>query len=358
MKIITVLGARPQFIKASALSRIFKSNYPTQIEEIIVHTGQHFDFEMSGVFFEELQIPIPKYNLHVSGGTHGVMTGKMLQALDEILLTEKPDLVVVYGDTNSTLAGALAAAKLGIPVAHIEAGLRSFNKSMPEELNRILTDHLAELNFCPTQTALLNLSNDGLSSTAKVSGDLMLDTIVAMRAKRSITPVTQSEKPKVLVTIHRAENVDNPSRFTEIWNAIDSIAENHQVVWPVHPRAANRINELGLQSSRSLGIRSPLSYMELVDELDSSSLVITDSGGLQKEAYFLGVPCITIRPETEWIETLSGGRNVLCEADASTICALLNDMELKRYEPDLKPFGNARAAELIADAIFAALSRI
>jgi len=319
MKVLTVVGARPQFIKASAVSKAieeFNNQHEGReyIKEILVHTGQHYDYEMSKVFFEELDLREPDYYLSVGSGPHGWQTGEMLKRVEEVLLKEKPDLVMVYGDTNSTLAGALAAAKLHIPVAHVEAGLRSFNKRMPEEVNRVLTDHLSTYLFCPTRTAVENLSREGIKEGVYLVGDVMCDVLLSnierVRKKSKILEVLGIESGRyLLATIHRAENVDNPCNLKSIIEAFSSLEET--IVFPVHPRTQKALSELGICVNSNIRVINPVGYLDMLNLEKNARLVLTDSGGVQKEAYILGVPCITLREETEWIETVEAGWNCL-----------------------------------------------
>lgn len=310
-KIVSILGARPQFIKAAVLSRIILEN--KEFTEVLVHTGQHFDTNMSEVFFEEMDIPKPNYNLDINGVGHGAMTGRMLEQIEAVLLKEEPDLVVVYGDTNSTLAGALAAKKLGIKVAHVEAGLRSFNMNMPEEVNRILTDRISDLLLCPTVTALSNLKKEGFDSfDAKVAltGDIMGDSVAfysQMAAERSeiIKKLQLEGKKFILATIHRQENTDDPKVLTSILKALNDISADTLVVMPLHPRTRMMMEKFDLSFS-GLTI-DPVGYFDMLQLLKYCSLVITDSGGLQKEAYFNKKPCVIAREETEWVELVNAG---------------------------------------------------
>ena len=310
-KIVSILGARPQFIKAAVLSRIIQEK--NEFSEIIIHTGQHFDKNMSEVFFEEMDIPKPKYNLNINGIGHGAMTGRMLEQIEEVLMDEKPDLVVVYGDTNSTLAGALAAKKLGVQVAHVEAGLRSFNVSMPEELNRILTDRISDLLLCPTITALSNLKAEGFDNfDAKVvlTGDIMGDSVAyygSLSPERSaiIEKLSLDNRKFILATIHRQENTDDPKVLGAILQALNDISSEALVVLPLHPRTRAMMEKFAL-SFKGLAI-DPVGYFDMLQLLKYCSLVITDSGGLQKEAYFNQKPCVIAREETEWIELVEAG---------------------------------------------------
>lgn len=316
-KIITVVGARPQFIKAAIVSRQLKDNF----EEIIVHTGQHYDNNMSDVFFEQLRIPKPQYNLGVGSGTHGKQTGKMLEKIEEIIFEEKPDYVLVYGDTNSTLAAALAASKLLIPVIHIESGLRSFNMNMPEEQNRILTDHISKILFCPTQTAVDNLKKEGITNNVYNVGDVMCDSVLyySKLANKTLKKDTLNLKPiyekKVidkwyLTTIHRAENTYDDKNLLEILKALNELDE--LVIFPVHPRIKKMIDDLNNQFKyNNIYFVEPVDYLTMLFLTKNAKKVITDSGGLQKECYILNVPCITVRDQTEWVETLKRGYNTL-----------------------------------------------
>ena len=314
MKVITIVGARPQFIKAAVVSRAFRNIAPT-VKEIIIHTGQHYDNNMSKVFFDELNIPEPNYNLGIGGGTHGQNTGRMIEKIEEILLKETPDWLLVYGDTDSTLAGALAAAKLQIPIAHVEAGLRSFNRKMPEELNRILTDHLSSLLFTPTDRATRNLSNEGIH-TSKIEqvGDVMFDAMKFYKNK-TIKPkqFDNNKKEFILCTIHRAENTDDPLHLTSIISALNEIAKTIAVVLPLHPRTRQLLSSNNTKNTTTNNITfiDPVSYLEMIWLLENCSLVITDSGGLQKEASFAKKLCLTIREETEWVELVENQLNIL-----------------------------------------------
>lgn len=318
LKIITILGARPQFIKAAAVSNKFKQEF----DEILVHTGQHYDPAMSDVFFEELNIPKPKYHLNIGSGSHGAQTGDMLKAIETVLLDEKPNFVMVYGDTNSTIAGALAASKLLIPVIHVEAGLRSFNKAMPEEQNRILTDHVSELLFVPTQTAVDNLKHEGISKGVHLVGDVMYDGIIhfsKIAAEKStiLTDLKLEANNFMLCTIHRAENTNDPNRLKAICTALSNV--NQKIVLPLHPRTQKYIQEYGIQLGDNIQLIEPIGYLDMVRLESTANKIITDSGGVQKEAFFLGIPCITIRDETEWVETVQNGWNVIVGANQDKI---------------------------------------
>ena len=315
MKIVTVVGARPQFVKAAVVSRAFKQ-YRNDIDEIIVHTGQHYDKNMSEVFFEEMSIPKPQYNLGVGGGMHGKNTGRMLEKIESVLCDEKPDYLLVYGDTDSTLAGALASAKLHIPVAHIEAGLRSFNMKMPEEINRILTDRVSSILFCPTELAVANLLQEGISKDkVKVThtGDVMYDAAMFYQSNsRKPEQLTRAVNNFVLCTIHRAENTDSQKCMQNIVTAINDIAKSSTVILPVHPRTRKLLQSYNLSfDTNNIFLLDPVGYFEMLWLLKHCNSVITDSGGLQKEAYFFSKPCITLREQTEWVELVESGVNML-----------------------------------------------
>ncbi|MFC1886505.1 non-hydrolyzing UDP-N-acetylglucosamine 2-epimerase, partial [Thermodesulfobacteriota bacterium] len=330
MKIVTIIGARPQFVKAASVSRaIYEYNTQNKgqakpIEEVIIHTGQHFDTNMSDIFFEEMNIPKPDYNLGINSASHGAMTGRMLIRIEEILIREKPDWVNVYGDTNSTLAGALASAKLNISVAHVESGLRSFNRRMPEEHNRVLTDHCSDILFCPTDTAVKNLENEGITKGVYKVGDVMFDSVlynIKLTVKHSKIIESLKLKPKAyaLATIHRAENTDNIDRLNSIFSALEQIASNGlPVVVPLHPRTRKILNHSDI-TLKYITIIEPISYIDMLMLEKEASLIFTDSGGVQKEAYWMKVPCITLRDETEWVETIEEGWNIIAGADTEMI---------------------------------------
>lgn len=354
MKILTIIGARPQFVKASAVSRAI--NNSGNAKEIIVHTGQHFDPNMSKVFFDEMQIPEPHYNLDINGLGHGAMTGKMIEQIEEILLIEKPDWVLVYGDTNSTLAGAIAASKLNIRIAHVEAGLRSFNMKMPEEINRILTDRVSDVLFCPTSSALSNLSEEGYPNISSVGkeqfilnvGDVMQDSALYYK-DYAIKPNMALSEDYVLATVHRAENTDDKSRLAGIFNALNDIAKTKQVVLPLHPRTKAILDDL-FDLSPNISIIEPVGYLEMVFLIMNSSLVMTDSGGLQKEAFFFKKPCITLRDETEWVELTDNQYNVLVGADKNKILDAFTSFDFNQnYDRDL--YGAGSASKRIVDKL-------
>jgi len=320
IKILTILGARPQFIKAGSVSREIAKQ--KEIEEIILHTGQHYDANMSNIFFEEMQIPKPNYFLGIGGKSHGSMTGQMIEKIEEVVLKENPDWMIVYGDTNSTLAGAIVASKLHIKLAHIEAGLRSFNMNMPEEVNRILTDRVSQILFCPTDTAVNNLKNEGYDKfDTKIvkCGDVMKDGAMFYK-DLAVKPLCNIKDDFILATIHRAENTDDKTRLTNIFESLNEIAEDKQIILPVHPRTKKIINTLNININiDNITIIDPIGYLEMVWLITNCSLVMTDSGGLQKEAYFFQKQCITLRDETEWIELIECGCNTLVGANKEKI---------------------------------------
>jgi UDP-GlcNAc3NAcA epimerase len=348
MKLLTIIGARPQFIKAAAVSRQLALR--GDMTEIIVHTGQHYDANMSDIFFEELAIPHPHYHLGIGGGGHGSMTGRMLEAIESVLLDVKPDWVLVYGDTNSTLAGALASAKLHLPVAHVEAGLRSFNRRMPEEINRILTDHASDRLFAPTEIAMRNLRQEGLpDDRLHLVGDVMLDASIFYRSRAQVPAWFASLRLEiedfVLATIHRAENTDDPARLSAI---LQGLADSGlQVILPLHPRTRARITGFGLALPRELHVVEPVGYLEMVWLEANCRVIATDSGGVQKEAYFFDKPCVTLRDETEWVELVEAGANTLVGADALRIAEALRAE--KRPTHRTKLYGVGNASSIIAE---------
>jgi UDP-N-acetylglucosamine 2-epimerase len=349
MKILSVVGARPQFIKAAPVSRVLRQRH----REVLVHTGQHYDAGMSAVFFEELDLPEPDVNLGIGSGSHGQQTGRMLMAIEEVLLAETPDWVLVYGDTNSTLAGALAAVKLHVPVAHVEAGLRSFNRAMPEEHNRVLTDHCADLLFCPTQTAVDLLAREGVTRGVYRVGDVMVDALqshAVLARERSTIVVTLGLTPKsyLLATVHRPYNTDVPENLRAIFAAFADVYRrtSEPVVLPLHPRTRRVLDDLALEPPTGVLAVDPVGYLDMLALEQSARLIMTDSGGVQKEAYCLAVPCITLRPETEWVETVAAGWNVLVHADQAAIAGAAVDRTWPAGEPP-PVFGDGHAAERI-----------
>ncbi len=354
MKIVTVIGARPQFVKAAALSReLSKLNH---VKEILVHTGQHFDANMSDIFFDEMDIPKPKYNLDINSVGHGAMTGRMLEGIEHILIDEKPDLLLVYGDTNSTIAGALAAKKLHIKVAHVEAGLRSFNMEMPEEVNRILTDRISDYLLCPTQTAVDNLMKEGyenIDTTIIKTGDVMQDAAnyYAQKSAEKSTILKQIDIDKyILTTLHRAENTDDKERLTNIVDALNEIHQNIcNVVLPLHPRTKKKLEHFGL--TLNVKLINPVGYFDMIELIKNSSLVMTDSGGLQKEAFFFQKNCVTMRDQTEWVELIQANVNVLVGADKHNIINEAKQMLNKTSNFNINLYGNGQATKNIIETI-------
>lgn len=349
MKVLTVVGARPQFIKAAAVSRAFLQE--EGIEEVIVHTGQHFDANMSAVFFEELKIPEPNYNLAINSLGHGAMTGRMLEGIEQIILDEKPDWVLVYGDTNSTIAGALAAKKLHVKVAHVEAGLRSFNIRMPEEVNRILTDRISDVVFCPTEEAVINLSKEGFDSLdvqIVKNGDVMQDAALFYTdlAKK---PSFELPDEFVLMTMHRAENTDELIRLKTIIESINEIHQETPVVWLIHPRTKKIIDRENIKVN--FHVVDPVGYLEMIYLLKSCSLVMTDSGGLQKEAFFFGKNCVTLRDETEWVELVENNYNILVGAKGAEIKSGFQKMIHQKNDFSLDLYGKGTASSIIAKTL-------
>ncbi|RBP69094.1 UDP-N-acetylglucosamine 2-epimerase (non-hydrolysing)/UDP-GlcNAc3NAcA epimerase [Alkalibaculum bacchi] len=360
MNLLTIIGARPQFIKAAPFSEEFRKNNI----EILVHTGQHYDANMSDVFFEELGIPKPDYNLGVGSGSHGKQTAKMLEGIEKIILNEKPDGLLVYGDTNSTLAGALAASKLHIPVYHVEAGLRSYNKLMPEEQNRILTDHISNILFCPTQTAVNNLSKEGITSGVINSGDIMFDAVLRninisnekyangawfdelIRDNGTLPKL--NDKEYYLATIHRAENTDNPEKLFSIFKAFSEL--DKPVLIPLHPRTKKLIKDLNI-NFKNIVIIKPVGYLLMLYLTSNAYMVVTDSGGLQKEAYFLKTPCTTLRDQTEWVETLADEWNVLSHIDIEEIKIKAQRELACLQQSQPNSFGDGNATAKICEAI-------
>jgi UDP-GlcNAc3NAcA epimerase len=348
MKIITIVGARPQFIKAATLSRAFR-NY--RIEEIIIHTGQHYDSNLSDIFFNQMQIDKPKYFLEVKSKKHSEMTGKMMQKIEEILISEKPNWVVLFGDTNSTLAGALAASKLHIKIAHVEAGLRSFNMKMPEEINRILTDRVSTLLFCPTKTAVNNLKSEGFEGyNCKVinAGDIMNEGIkfFSTLAKK---PLFEIDKNFILCTVHRPVNTDNVNNLKSIFKAVNYIGLGKQVVFPCHPRTLKVLKENNIDVS-NIKMIEPIGYLEMVWLIKNCELIITDSGGLQKESYFFSKPCVVLRNETEWVELVDNKFNALAGSDFELIIEYVKNYKFN-YNYKLNLYGDGSTSKIIIDSM-------
>lgn len=349
IKIITIVGARPQFVKAAAVSRVF-AQYDA-IQEVIVHTGQHFDSNMSDVFFDELKIPVPDYNLSINNLGHGAMTGRMLELIEEVLIKEKPNWVLVYGDTNSTIAGALAAKKLHIRVAHVEAGLRSYNIKMPEEVNRILTDRISDVLFCPTDEAVNNLKSEGFENidcSIVKSGDVMQDAAKFYKSD-SRRPDFDFPDDFILLTIHRAENTNDIDKLKSIINSLNKINKQTSIVWLLHPRTKKIIEQEKIHVE--FITTDPLGYLEMIYMIEHCQFVITDSGGLQKEAFFFEKNCITLRDETEWVELVEGGFNVLVGSSKEKILNAYSEMKSKVNTFDVDLYGNGMAANVIAEKL-------
>lgn len=369
MKLVSVVGARPQFVKIAPLSRAIERHNGAgrePVEEIIVHTGQHYDVCMSDVFFKELDIPHAALNLDIGSGTHGTQTAKMLEGIEQALLAKSPDIVVTYGDTNSTIAGALTAAKLQIAAAHVEAGLRSFNRRMPEEINRIVADHVSDLLLAPTATAIDNLQREGLGERAVLTGDIMYDAVLfnlrLARQKSTILERMELEAGHYgLVTVHRAENTDDITRLRSLLAAFNEIAANGlRLVFPLHPRTAKFVTShiRDWKAHAELQLLDPVSYLDMLRLLDNARVTLTDSGGLQKEAFILGCPCVTLRDETEWVETIRGGGNILTGVDPAKVIAAVNTWSGRFPQGNAdfsaavtSSFGSGDAADRILKAI-------
>lgn len=375
-KILTVIGARPQIIKAAAISRAIKNSFSDVLNEVIVHTGQHYDDNMSAIFFEELGIPNPQFNLNVGSGSHGAQTAKMIEGMEKLMLDEKPDGIVIYGDTNSTIAAALAASKIHIPVFHIEAGLRSYNKSMPEEVNRILSDHISTLLFCPTKTAVDNLVkegftglNEGVPTVDKphvhLCGDIMYDnsmyfSSISDQKSRILEEIEVFDKNYILVTIHRNANTDDEIRLNSIFNALIYIQNTtgFDIVLPLHPRTnkmmdqlLNDENKALLRDNKKIKIIPPAGFLDIISLEKNASLIVTDSGGLQKEAFFFKKPCVILRPETEWVEIVENGNAIIADADQQKIVAAANQLLSQKDYTFPNLFGDAKSAEFIVQKI-------
>ena len=345
--VITIIGARPQFIKAAPVSIALQK---AGINETIVHTGQHFDKNMSNVFFDEMKIPKPKYNLGIHSMNHSAMTGSMMVQLEKILLKESPDVVLVFGDTNSTLAGALTSRKLGIPLAHVEAGLRSYNRDMPEEINRIVTDHISNYLFCPTQIAYNNAYSEDLQSKAiiSLSGDVMYDALLQFKPL-SKHPNGVPKNDYILCTLHRQENTEGAGVFKKIVDTLNSIALSHQIILPAHPRIRNKLSAFVLH--KNIHLIEPVGYLEMISLLSNSSLVMTDSGGLQKEAYFSKKYCLTLRQETEWLELVENGYNIITNNEADIIAEGIDKFYGEVIKDSKMLYGMGNASELISQTL-------
>lgn len=363
MKILSVVGARPQFIKEFPINRQLK-NFP-EIKEVLVHTGQHYHYEMSKIFFEELELPEPDYHLGVGSGKQGEQTAKIIIKLEEVLIKERPDIVFVYGDTNSTLAGALAAVKLKIPVAHIEAGLRSFRMDMPEEVNRVLTDHISTFLFCPTKTALENLKKEGIFGNSRkkildinkkyayLVGDVMEEALSLImpkieRNKEFLKELDLKEKRYLLITIHRAENTDNKERLEKILEILKNLSESYNIIFPIHPRTKKQVKLFNLRFPEKVKVVKPLSYIKMLTLEKYAYAILTDSGGVQKEAYWLSVPCFTLRKETEWIETIKEGLNFVTDLDLKKIKLFLKHFIPNKEKPR---YNNLKVSKNIIEKI-------
>lgn len=352
-EILTVIGARPQFVKAAVISRVIKKK--KNIKETIIHTGQHFDVNMDRIFFDELEIPEPKYNLNINSLTHGAMTGKMLIDIEKIISAEKPDLVLVYGDTNSTLAGALSAKKLHIKTAHIEAGLRSYNSNMPEEINRILTDRISDFLFCPTKKAMDNLNSEGFNNFGcrmVNSGDVMLDIALLFQkriAKRRFPISEMKDRDYILCTIHREENTSDPEIFKSITDALNKISEEIKIILPVHPRTKKVLQQNRIKLN--FDTFEPFGYLDMMKLLSECKLVLTDSGGLQKEAFFFGKNCVTLREQTEWTELVDHGFNIIAGTEKEKIYNSYLVMSQRKNDFKVDLYGDGHAAEKIVDTL-------
>ncbi|HJQ11896.1 MAG TPA: UDP-N-acetylglucosamine 2-epimerase (non-hydrolyzing) [Gemmatimonadaceae bacterium] len=353
-KVLTVIGARPQFIKAGPVSAALA----TRVNEVVVNTGQHYDYEMSDVFFRDLNLRSPDHFLGVGSGTHAAQTGAMLEKLEPVMVAERPDVVLVYGDTNSTLAGALTAIKLGIPVAHVEAGLRSYNRAMPEEINRVLTDHVASLLFAPSEVSRQQLASEGITAGVHITGDVMYDAILRyapIATQTSAYPQLLNVAPGgyYLCTVHRAENTDDAGRLGRIFAALRSLGK--PVVIPLHPRTRKKIAEFGIEADRNVQIIDPVGYIDMLQLLQKSAALLTDSGGLQKESYYAGVPCVTLRGETEWTETVDAGWNVLAGQDPKRIAEAVSSFN-GSMPARAELYGDGKASERIAQLLCGDLS--
>jgi UDP-GlcNAc3NAcA epimerase len=348
MRILSVIGARPQFIKAAPVSAALRQQH----EEFLVHTGQHYDPNMSGIFFKELNIPEPDINLEVGSGSHATQTAQMMRLLETCIVDHQPDVVLVYGDTNSTAAATLVTVHLDIPLAHVEAGLRSYNRTMPEEINRVITDHASSLLFCPTESAAANLNKEGIIKGVLVTGDVMVDTImqnIPKARESSILADLQLSQPYAVATIHRPVNTDDPNNLNEILSSFELL--DMPVIFPIHPRTQKAIDKFNLKPTKSLHTISPIGYLSMLHLVETATVVITDSGGLQKEAYILKVPTITVRSETEWIETVASGWNTLVKPDRKMIANTVQKARTMRPESHPDFYGDGHAAQRIVNAL-------
>jgi len=357
MKIASIVGARPNFVKLAPVSREVRRRF----DEVIIHTGQHYDYEMDKIFFDDMGIPAPDYHLGIGSGSHGHQTGEMLKKIEEVIISEKPDVVLVFGDTNSTLAGALAAAKLHINVAHVEAGLRSYDKSMPEEINRVLVDHCSDLLLCPTKTAVENLKIEGIKRNVYLTGDVMVDAQrdcekTAENKSRILADLDIKPKDYCLATIHRASNTDDPDKLRAIIEALEELGD---IVIPCHPRAEKYLRQFGLWDdlNRRARVIKPVGYFDMLMLEKNAKKILTDSGGVQKEAYLLGIPCITLRDETEWVETVADGWNVLVGSSREKIVQSARHFEPGQERHDVFGKGDAsiKTAELIEKLVCGSL---
>jgi UDP-N-acetylglucosamine 2-epimerase len=353
-KIVSIIGARPQFVKAGPLSKELRK----QFIEILVHTGQHYDYGMSDIFFEELDIPKPDYNLGICGGTHGKMTGEMLKSIEEVLLMERPDAVIVYGDTNSTLAGSLAAVKRNIPVGHVEAGLRSYNRKMPEEINRILSDQISKWLFIPSEVAKQNLKKEGITEGVYIVGDIMCDVVIS-NSKRAdehskiIDKLGLVKQKYFLATVHRPENTDYKDRLSEIFDIFASTAG--KIIFPIHPRTKNKVQEYGIKYPDNILVVDPLGYLDMLQLMQNAEAILTDSGGIQKEAYYLNIPCITLRDESEWTETITAGWNFIVGADKEKFNTAFKELDKVKKKAHPSLYGDGKTAEKIVEVLKATL---
>jgi UDP-GlcNAc3NAcA epimerase len=354
-KIITIIGARPQFIKASVLSRLILKD--DQLQEIIIHTGQHFDKNMSDVFFDEMEIPKPKYNLKIQSKFHGDMTGLMMSEIEKIVLKESPDCILVFGDTNSTLAGAIVSSKLRIKLVHVEAGLRSYNNNMPEEINRILTDRVSDILFCPSENAILNLKKEGFDHFREKkiinTGDIMFDASI-FYSKEDIGSTKNFDEEFILCTIHRAENVDNDKNLLTILESINEIGKKIKIIFPIHPRTSSKLEVININYKKkylNIDFIDPLGYIDMISHIKNCKYVVTDSGGLQKEAFFMKKMCLTLRNQTEWVELVEGGYNYLCEIDSDKILEANSKIITISKSFDENYYGNGNTGNLIINEL-------